>query len=65
MFDQFLSKASENRVTSDHLRRWNHLGWIGGGCAQPAVVSEALKALKTAGHAWCVSALPLLRRKAS
>ena len=30
-------------------------GWIGGGCAQPVVVKEALKALDALGKSWCAS----------
>ena len=37
-------------------------GWIGGGCAQPVVIKEALKALADGSRAWCGS-VPRLRRK--
>ena len=34
-----------SREQGDHLRRRKVWGWIGGGCSQPVVVKEALKAL--------------------
>ncbi len=38
-------------------------GWIGGGCAQPVVVKEALKALADGRPSWCGSALLRAIRK--
>ena len=38
-------------------------GWIGGGCAQPVVIKEAMKAQADGRPDWCGSAHPTAIRK--